>query len=172
MRIRIKGMEEASAEIIAAVRSGVDSALEVCGARGQALVQQNITSPFLGRPPAVATGILVNSITFEVSREVSIARAVVFAAPPADKYVDPVETGTMPHFPPPHALLLWVRRKFGVDDEKKALSIAFAVARTIAKRGTSGFGMFARATPVLEAEAPGIFERSIAASIEQAGLAK
>lgn len=172
IRVRITGLQEANATILAAVRNGVDSALAVAAARGQSIVQGNITSPFLGRPPAVSTGALANSISFSVSREAGISRAVVFSQPPAGDYAAYVESGTGPHFPPPSALLLWVKRKFHIEDEKQALSIAFAIARTIARRGVSGFGMFARAFQALQAELPGIFQREIGKSLEAAGAGK
>src|SRR3954463_8358039 len=95
---QVHGAEQASAEVQAAIHRGVDRAVEVCGLRGQQLVQQNIGRPYLGRAPAVSTGNMLNAITFEVPREVSLSRAVVFASPPADQYVDAVEAGTMPHF--------------------------------------------------------------------------
>jgi hypothetical protein len=172
MRILIKGLDVATERIRVAVDLGIGNGLAVAGARGEQLVKQNITSPFDGRPPAVATGNLANSITFSLSREVGLSRAVVFAAPPADVYADPVETGSRPHFPPPSALLLWVKKKFGATDEKQALSIAFAVARKIAKRGVQPFRMFARAMTTLEPELGGIFDAQIAKAIEAAGVGK
>jgi hypothetical protein len=95
----------------------------------------------------------------------------VFAGAPADQYAGYVESGTGPHFPPPSALLLWVKKKFSPATEKQALSIAFAVARKISKRGTSSFGMFNRAFARLEGELQGIFLAEIAKAIEAAGAA-
>lgn len=172
MRVSIKGLDVATERIRVAVSAGVENGLAVAAARGEQLVKQNITNPFDGRPPAVSTGNLANSITFSLSREVSLSRAVVFAAPPADVYADPVETGSRPHFPPPEALLLWVKKKFGATSEKQALSIAFAVARKIAKRGLKPFRMFARAMATLEPEIPGIFEVEIAKALDAAGVGK
>jgi hypothetical protein len=172
IKITIKGLDKATAEIREAVSVGITNSLNVAGARGEALVKEAINSPYLGRPPAVATGNLVNSVTFQVSQEVSISRAVVFASAPADQYAGYVEAGTGPHFPPPSALLLWVKKKFSPSTEKQALSIAFAVARKISRRGTSAFGMFARAFAKLEAELPGIFQAQIAKALQALGLAK
>ncbi|HLZ93370.1 MAG TPA: hypothetical protein VKQ28_16820 [Candidatus Acidoferrum sp.] len=172
-RISVIGLDTATEEIRAAVLDvGVPNGLAVAGARGEQLVKQNIASAFLGRPPAVATGTLANSITFQLSREVNFSRALVFAAPPADAYADYVESGTGPHFPPPSALLLWVKKKFAVTNEKQALSIAFAIARKIAKRGVSAFGMFARALAVLEPELGGIIDAQVAQAIAAAGVGK
>lgn len=172
MKVTVKGMDVATERIRVAIMQGIDNGLAVTGARGEQLVKQNITSPFDGRPPAVSTGNLANSVQFSLSREVSLSRAVVFAAPPADVYADPVETGSRPHFPPPLALLLWVKKKFGATTEKQALSIAFAVARKIAKRGVKPFLMFARAMTTLEPELGGIFDAQIAKAIEASGVGK
>jgi hypothetical protein len=120
----------------------------------------------------VATGNLANSITFVETKTVEVTRLEIKATPPAESYAGYVEAGTGPHFPPPSALLLWVKKKFSITEEKKALSVAFAVARKIAKRGTSAFGMFARADAKLEPELPGIFQAQIAKAIETAGAAK
>jgi len=133
-------------------------------------VKETISTAYLGRPPAVATGNLVNSIAFQLSQEAGISRAVVFASAPADQYAGYVEAGTGPHVPPPSALLLWVKKKFSPSTEKQALSIAFAVARKIAQRGTSAFGMFARSFAKLESELQGIFQAQIAKAIEKAGV--
>lgn len=170
IKITLVGIDTAMVEIQDAVTFGVLHALVVAAARGEALVKETISSAFLGRPPAFATGNLANSITFQVSREASFSRAIVFAGAPADMYAGYVESGTGPHFPPPSALLLWVQKKFHPSTDKQALSIAFAVARKIAQRGTSAFGMFARSFAKLEAELLGIFDAQIAQAIEAAGV--
>lgn len=169
--IKITGLDAATAQIQGAVKVGVQNALSVAGARGETLVKEAIMNPYLGRPPAVATGNLVNSITFQVSQAAGISTATVFAGAPADQYAGYVEAGTGPHFPPPSALLLWVQKKFSPSSEKQALSIAFAIARKISKRGTSAFGMFARAFQKLEGELGGIFQAQIAKEIEASGTA-
>lgn len=171
MRIIVTGLQEATAQVQAAVAIGVLNALNVAGARGEALVKETISSPYLGRPPAVSTGNLVNSITFQVSQSAGTSKATIFAGAPADQYAGYVEAGTGPHFPPPSALLLWVQKKFSPSSEKQALSIAFAIARKISRRGTSAFGMFARAFNKLEGELGGIFQAQIAKAIEAAGAA-
>lgn len=170
--IRIKGLDQATENIRLAVKVGIDRGLTVAGTRGQQLVTDNITHPFLARPPAVSTGTLANSIAFEISRTQGISQAVIFSQPPAGDYAGYVEAGTGPHFPPPNALLLWVKKKFQVQNEKEALSIAFLIARKISRRGTSGFGMFARAFAVLDRELGGIFERSIGEAVTAAGAGK
>lgn len=168
--VHISGLEQATEQVRAAVQLGVQNGLAIAGARGEQLVKQTIASPYLGRGPAIATGNLVNSIVFIQLRDIS--RVEIKSNAPAETYADYVESGTGPHFPPPSALLLWVKKKFSVSNEKQALSIAFAIARKIARRGTSAFGMFARAWAVLEPELPAIFEAQIAHAIEAAGVGK
>jgi hypothetical protein len=52
-------------------------------------------------------------------------------------YADVIEFGRLPgSFVPIQPLIGWVRRKLGVKDEKKARSIAYAIANDIKKRGT------------------------------------
>ncbi len=54
----------------------------------------------------------------------------------------PVEDGSKPHWPPRGPIELWVRRKFGITNEKEARSVAFLVARKIARSGTPAVKMF------------------------------
>jgi len=58
---------------------------------------------------------------------------------------EPVEMGTKPHFPPVTALQYWVERVLRIEDETRARSVAFAIARKIARRGTKGQKMFGKA---------------------------
>lgn len=170
IKITIVGFDAATQKVKDAIDFGVKNGLVVAAARGEALVKEAIRSPYLGRPPAVASGNLVNSVTFQVSTEAGFSRATVFAGAPADVYAGYVEAGTGPHFPPPSALLLWVKKKFSPSTEKQAMSIAFAVARKISKRGTSAFGMFNRAFAKLDGELREIFQAQIDKAIEAAGV--
>lgn len=56
-------------------------------------------------------------------------------------YVLPVEMGTRPHFVPIQPLQDWVEYKLGLEGGD-ARSVAFAISRTIARRGTKGHFMF------------------------------
>ena len=167
---QIVGLDKAIGAVREAVLTGVDAGLGVTGARGQELVVQNITSPYLSIPPRVATGNLAGSIAFQKTSTVDISRVEILAQPPADAYAAYVETGMGPHFPSVSALIPWVEKKFNTGDEKKAKAIAFLIARKIAKRGVSGFGMFARALNVLQTELKGIFERAIGEQLQRRGL--
>ncbi|MDF1622519.1 MAG: hypothetical protein P1V33_03495 [Pseudohongiella nitratireducens] len=53
----------------------------------------------------------------------------------------PVEVGTRPHFVPIRPLQDWVEYKLGLEGDE-ARSVAFAISRTIAKKGTEGKFMF------------------------------
>jgi hypothetical protein len=162
LQIRINGFAEATAELQSAILAGAAVGLEKVGLRGVPLVQDHT--------PVGATGNLFGGVFAEFHRDGLAMHEVIGVHPPADVYAAPVETGTRPHFPPPSALLLWVQKKLGIEDEKKALSVAFAIAKTIAKRGTQGAHMFDQAFAQLQLEAPGIMESEIAIAIEGAGF--
>ena len=57
-------------------------------------------------------------------------------------YVQPVDLGTRPHFPPVDALIDWVRQKLGIANERQARGVAFLIARKIARTGTKGAHVF------------------------------
>jgi hypothetical protein len=169
-RIKVHGLEQATAEMKSAIHAGEVSGMEKLVALGEMLVKQNINSPYDGMPAAVATGNLVNAVHGELHED-EVLRAIIAAGPPADVYALPVEAGTKPHFPPPSMLIPWVKLKFHPKSDKEALSIAFAVAKTIAKRGTRGHEMFERALPELESNAQGIIESEIARALHAEGFA-
>jgi len=56
-------------------------------------------------------------------------------------YAVPVELGTRPHFPPLAPLEDWAVAKLGVE-RTQAKSVAWAIAKKIAKTGTTGAFMF------------------------------
>lgn len=61
----------------------------------------------------------------------------------------PVEIGTKPHFPPIEPLDLWVQKKLGIPADQSK-SVAFAIAHTIARKGTKGVRMFGKAFEATE----------------------
>lgn len=117
----------------------------------EAVIKDLILTPYGAKPPAVAYGTLAGAI-FGEAHPAPLYGGTVAVHPPADVYAAPVETGTRPHFPPVNALLLWVKKKFGVKDEE-AKGVAFAIARKIAARGTKGHHAFERG---IQAEQPRI----------------
>lgn len=58
-------------------------------------------------------------------------------------YAIPVELGSKPHFPPVDAIEDWVAVKLGIGGAE-GRRVAFAIARSIAQRGTLAVGMFHR----------------------------
>lgn len=144
-----------------AIARGVMLGVERAAAVAATKVQENTP---------VARGILVSHIQSDLQTQGGGVRASIFAAAPADTYAAPVETGAVPHFPPPEALLLWVMKRFHPESDKQALSIAWAVARNIAKRGTSGAHMFQKGYEAVLAEAGDIIETAIAEELQLAGV--
>lgn len=169
---QIRGLENLSPEMLIAAREGIQAGLEELGAKGMEGVQQKITTPFDGKPAAVCFGNLAGSITSHFEWQADVAHEIVGVGQQlgADKYAAPVETGAVAHMPPPEALLPWVQRKFGIDDEKDALSTAFAVAMAVKKRGTQGHQMFSRELVDLEPLAPTVLERQIALAFARHGF--
>ena len=169
---KITGTEGLAPEMQAAVAEGTQVGLENLGTKGAEIVQENIRTPFGSQPPAVAFGNLAGSVISNFVREATMMREVISVGPSlgADVYAAPVETGTVPHMPPPSALIPWVMKKFGVDDEKQALSVAFAVGKVISKRGTQGHFMFERALDALEPLAAPALEASIAQALTAHGF--
>ena len=68
-----------------------------------------------------------------------------------------VELGTKPHFPPIGPIQHWVEKKLGISG-KEAKSVAFAIAITIARRGTKGAHMFEKGFDENEAQVMRILE--------------
>lgn len=66
-------------------------------------------------------------------------------------YLPIVERGRRPgKQPPTKALLLWVVRKLGISDARRARSVAFLIARKIGRVGTTGASMFFQAAQRLD----------------------
>lgn len=169
---KITGADEVAPEMQDAIQEGTQAGLERLGVKGAEMVQEYIATPYNGKPPAVAFGNLMGSITASFVREATMCREVIGVAPTlgADVYAAPVETGTRPHMPPASALVPWVQKKLGIEDEKQALSMAFAIAKTIAKRGTSGHFMFERGLESLEPLAVPALEAAIAQALAANGF--
>jgi hypothetical protein len=169
---KITGVENLAPEMTAAYELGVRAGLEAIGIKGAEMVQEFIATPYGALPPAVAFGNLAASIVSSFVREATMCREIIGVSPAvgADVYAAPVETGARPHMPPASALVPWVQKKFGIDDEKKALSLAFAIATSMKKKGTQGHEMFSRTLTALEPLAPEILEHYIAAAFAEHGF--
>ena len=68
-----------------------------------------------------------------------------------------VELGTKPHMPPVEALVPWVRAVLGVD-RKRERSVAFLVARKIARKGTEPQQPLQKAAIATEGQVLRLFE--------------
>lgn len=169
---KILGADEVAPAMREAVETGTAKGLERLGVKCAQIVQENILSPYGGKPAAKATGNLAGSITASFTREATMMREVIGVRPvnQANVYAAPVETGTRPHMPPVSALVLWVKQKFHDVDEKSAVSIAWAVAKKISKVGTSGHEMFSRALAEIEPIAPDWIGAEIDAALAEAGF--
>jgi hypothetical protein len=163
MMISIKGLNQATEEVRAAVHQGVLVGLEALGVTAVKQVVENIRSPYDGMPPAVASGNLAASPFATVTPSATLSRLLVQAGAPADVYA-------RPHMPPVNALLPWVKQKFGIDDEKSALRVAWAIAINQAKKGLRGRQMFDRAQVIIDPQAASIIERQIAVSLRLMGV--
>jgi hypothetical protein len=162
LNITISGVDAAIGERRAAIMAGATAGMQKLGLRGEQLVKEHT--------PVGATGFLSGGVFAELHQPAPNLMEIVSVHAPADVYSMPVEEGTKPHFPPTSGLVLWVKQKLHIGDEKAALSVAFAIAKTIAKRGTKGAHMFQIAFNQLETEAPGIMEAEIAAALARAGV--
>jgi hypothetical protein len=171
-KTQITGVEKLEPEMLAAFYEGVQAGLEALGIKGAEMVQEFIVTPYQGLPPAVAFGNLAASIVATFVREASMCTEIIGVSPAvgADVYAAPVETGSRPHMPPASALLPWIQKKFGIEDEKQALSMAFAIAKAMKKRGTRGHEMFSRTLVGLEPLAPEVLEQAIAAAFAAHGF--
>lgn len=168
--VTIRGLAQAARDTQYAVHQGILAGLDMLGAEGVREVVAFTEKPINGLPPAVASGNFVNSIDFEVTPGAMASQLLVFAGAPADVYADPLDGGSRPHMPPVDDLLPWVKQKFQVDDDKAALSIAWAVAKSIEKKGVQPRSMFEQAQVNIEPKAPSILERQIAVALRAAGL--
>jgi hypothetical protein len=78
----------------------------------------------------------------------------------------PVEMGTKPHFVPIQPLQDWVEYKLGLEGQE-ARSVAFAISRTIARRGTEGKFMFRDAFAANEDQVEQILRAAIPQIIQE-----
>jgi hypothetical protein len=169
--IKITGLENATEEVREATHRGVIAGLTALGIKGVQLATEATASPYNGLPPAVATGNLANSYFSTITPGMFLSRLAIQAGAPADTYVDPINSGATPHMPPVNALLPWVKLKFGVDDAKAALGIAWAIATNMKEKGMLGRHMVDRAQAAIEPLGPGAIEHGIAEALRAAGLA-
>jgi hypothetical protein len=148
LTIDLKLDDSAARDLLArapgAIQDAAMAAIDWALAELERTVKENIASPFAGRSSAVAFGVLLDAVYSEPLPSPALG-GIVDVHPPADVYAASVEYGAAPHMPPVEALFGWVQRKLRIEDQQEMKSVAWAVAKTIEKRGTAGFHMFERA---------------------------
>jgi hypothetical protein len=82
-------------------------------------------------------------------------------------YVEYVELGTRPHFPPVAPLEDWVRKKLGLTDDAQVAGVALAIARKIAARGTLAVGMFNRTFRYYQPQVEKRFEAALQRAVQR-----
>ncbi|KTT21897.1 hypothetical protein [Pseudacidovorax intermedius] len=106
------------------------------------------------RMPRGATGLTAQSIQSDAFSTPAGVLGVVSSSLPS---ASAVELGTRPHMPPMDALVPWVRAVLGVSP-KRERSVAYLVARKIARRGTPAQQPFAKAIAATESRVLRMFE--------------
>lgn len=104
--------------------------------------------------PRGATGLTAASVTSDAFSTATGPLGVVGSSQPSALFV---ELGTRPHMPPVAALVPWVRSVLGLNEEK-AKSVAFLIARKIARVGTKAQRPFGRAQESTAAQVQRMFE--------------
>lgn len=165
IEVKVSRLTERLERFPLALRRGIERGLTRSTALLRRAVETNIRTPYGAKPPAVAFGVLANSVAAEVSQKRTRAVGRVFVKAPADRYGVFVEFGTSPHWPPLNPLLSWARVKFNMTDPKKIRATAWAVAANIAKLGTQGHFMFSRAHQENEKKVVSIMEEEIQRSL-------
>lgn len=120
-----KGKENLTVE---GVKSNI---VEVVGIKLKEMADFILTrsSEILIANDSVDTGFLMRS--GEIHHEEDLKYTLIYTAP----YSAVVEFGARPHFVSAKVLFGWVKRKIGITNEKKAWGIAYAISKSIGRRG-------------------------------------
>ena len=155
--IALEGMEDVIADVDEFPQS-VGRELSVAMEASLQLLEGQVAT----RTP-VNTGQLRSSITHQVTSPFPNLAGVVGSPLP---YAIVMEEGRKPgaKMPPVDAIKLWVVRKLGIPAQE-ADSVAFLVARSIAKKGTKGRHMFKEGLEVSEPHIKQLFDSAIARSV-------
>lgn len=106
------------------------------------------------RIPKGATGLTAASVASDAWITPTGVLGVVNSSQPTALFL---EDGTKPHMPPVEALVPWVRAVLGVEPSR-ARSVAFLVARKIARKGTPAKKPFEKAAIATESQVLRMFE--------------
>ena len=104
--------------------------------------------------PTGATGLTRASVTSDAFSSPAGILGVVGSSAPSALFV---ELGTRPHMPPVAPLIPWVQSVLGLRDEQ-AKSVAFLIARKIARLGTKAQRPFGRALEATQDQVVRMFE--------------
>lgn len=135
-RITLERYREELGKLPGALHGAAMTGLRKGAARGVEIIREEIeaSSPF----PPIDTERMIDSAGWK-----GTATGVeLFVDAPHAVYM---EEGTRPHFPPIQPLAEWAARKFGLETEREARSVAFAVATKIAADGIAPRRFFRRA---------------------------
>ena len=105
------------------------------------------------------SGLTAASITPDVFSTPAGVLGVVGSSQPNALFL---EIGTKPHMPPVEPLIPWVKAVLGISDPKEAKSVAFLIARKIARKGTPAQRPMGRAVEATEGQVVARFERAAA----------
>ena len=110
------------------------------------------------------TGVLAGAINHGITSQFPNLVGFV-GAPPGVPYAIVIEKGRKPGtMPPVDAIALWAVRKLGLSPEE-AKGAAFAIAKSIAKKGIKGRHMFKEGLEVSEPHIKQLFDSAIARSV-------
>ena len=112
------------------------------------------------------TGVSANSIASDV---ISSPAGVLGVVASSQASVVALELGTRPHMPPIAALEPWVKAVLGIREPKEIKSVAFLVARKIARVGTEPKKPFAKAAASTQAQVLAMFERAAQQVVDHLG---
>lgn len=103
------------------------------------------------------SGLTAQSITSDVASTPAGVLGIVGSSQPSALFV---EVGTKPHMPPVAALVPWVKAVLGISEPKEARSVAFLIARKIAREGTPAKRPMGKAVEATEGQVVAMFERA------------
>ena len=139
-----------------ALRRGFDQAPEVTRrelltamTQGTLLVEREVKD---GMPRV--TGMTAASVASDAFTTPVGVIGTVGSSQPSASFL---ELGTKPHMPPVEALVPWVKAVLGVEP-KRARSVAYLVARKIARKGTKAQKPFDKAIAATEGQVLRMFE--------------
>ena len=105
-----------------------------------------------------ASGLKARSITSDVASTPAGVLGVVGSSQLSAVFMELV---TRAHMPPIEAIEPWVKAVLGISDPKEAKSVAFLVARKIAREGTPARHPMAQAVAATQGQVLAMFERAV-----------